>query len=101
METTLHRYEPQSLAGDYVRAVAGMVICFTPLLFIETGSVMVYVLTGLGLIFTVFGARTAIRHATTVELSAQGLKTFGVVRRELAWQDLKGHEACLLLDATR
>lgn len=88
MDATLHRYAPESLVGDYLRSVAGMAICFSPLFFMQAGTVMVYVLGGLGTLFTVFGVRTAVRHATTIELSAEGVRTSGVLRRVLPWRDL-------------
>ena len=90
MESSLHRYDRGMLAWDYVRAGAGAAICLAPLAFVETATVMVAVLALLGAVFVVYGLRTALRHRTTVHLSATGLDLEGPWRRRLAWHELRG-----------
>ncbi|MBC6440995.1 MAG: hypothetical protein GDA49_11440 [Rhodospirillales bacterium] len=90
IDTSTHGYKPKALVGDYVRAGAGAVICFLPLLLIEVVPVMVYILGTVGAIFTAFGLRTLLRHMTTIELSAMGIRATGPVARAIRWKDLSG-----------
>jgi len=90
MGASVHRYDPTVMIADYLRAGGGMAVCFGPLLLVEESSAMVYILAAIGAVFAVFGLRTLLRHATTVELSAEGVRTSGPVARMLAWRDLSG-----------
>ncbi len=90
MEHSLHRYDRGMLCWDYLRAAVGATICLAPLLAVEAGSVMVYILALLGVIFLIYGLRTLLRHGTTVEMSATGLRATGFWSQTLAWADLKG-----------
>ncbi|MCH7944357.1 MAG: hypothetical protein IIB67_14170, partial [Proteobacteria bacterium] len=85
---TIHRYPRRAVIADGLRALAGMVMTFGPLAVFNIGSVMVYILTGLGALFLLFGFRTVLRHLTYVELSAGGIRIAGPVGRAIQWRDL-------------
>lgn len=87
-DATLYRYETRTLFADYLRAGVGAFLCLAPLLVIESGSIMVYILGLLGAVFLVFGGRTFLRHRSAVGLSAEGVKIHGPWPRSLAWRDL-------------
>tara|TARA_Y100001934_G_scaffold282679_2_gene397611 strand:+ start:2442 stop:2981 length:540 start_codon:yes stop_codon:yes gene_type:complete len=84
------RYDLKTLQWDYVRAVGGAFLCFTPLVLIEVVPVMVCIFAIVGAVFTLFGLRTLLRHMTEVELSAQGLRTIGPMSRAIRWDALNG-----------
>lgn len=86
----LYRYETRTLVADYLRAGVGAFLCLGPLLVVESGSIMVYILAVLGAVFLVFGGRTFLRHRSAVGLSAEGLQIHGPWPRSLAWRDLGG-----------
>lgn len=89
-QSSLHRYDTRVLMGDYIRALAGAVVCFAPLVLVEVASVLVYILLGVGAVFTVFGLRTLVKNLTRIELSAQGIRTLGPIARQIDWTELSG-----------
>jgi len=88
MDTPPYRYETKTLIADYLRSGVGALLCLAPLLVVESGSVMVYILGALGAVFLAFGGRTWLRHRSGVALTAQGLQIHGPWPRSLAWRDL-------------
>jgi hypothetical protein len=88
VDEQLYRYEPRTLIADYLRAGVGAFLCLAPLLVVEAGTIMVYILAALGALFLVFGIRTLLRHRSAVALSAEGLRIHGPWPRSLAWRDL-------------
>lgn len=82
------RYPRRALIADYSRALIGAALTLGPLTFIKAGSVMVYILAGLGALFFFFGLRTVIRHLTQVEVSAGGVRIAGPIGRAIRWRDL-------------
>ena len=87
---TVMRYPQGAVIADYIRALAGMVMALGPLAVFNVGSVMVYILAGLGALFIFFGFRTVLRHLTKVEVSAEGIRIAGPVGRAIRWRDLDG-----------
>ncbi len=85
---TVLRYPQGAVIADYIRALVGMIITLGPLAFLKVGSVMVYILAGLGALFIFFGFRTVLRHLTQVELSAEGIRIVGPLGRSIRWRDL-------------
>lgn len=88
MDGPLYTYDRRTVLHDYLRAGIGAFLCLAPLLVVESGSIMVYVLAALGAVFVVFGARTALRHRSAIELTTEGLRVHGPWPRFLAWRDL-------------
>ena len=82
------RYPTQAMMGDYVRAAFGLALTGTPLVLSPAGSAATYILGPLALLFAVFGARTALRHRTVVEVDDLHVATNGLWRQELKWSEL-------------
>jgi hypothetical protein len=85
---TRHSYPASAMAGDYLRAAAGLVP--TGLLFatVPIGAVPGAVLGTFAVVFGIFGLRTALRLATRLEMTDTDLRTEGAVRRRIAWAEL-------------
>ncbi len=85
-----HVYPPAAVAGDYGRAAVGMALTWGPLALAEPAAAVAYVLGGLGVLFTVFGLRTALRHASRIEMSAEGIALAGPLAIRLPWDGITG-----------
>jgi len=85
-----HRYPPRALAGDYARAGSGIALTLGPLLFVPASPVMMVILGGLAALFLAFGARTALRQWTVVQMDDAGIAAAGPVSGRIAWEDLEG-----------
>ena len=90
MTTTSHRYGIATLTTDYVRAVTGFALTGGPVLFADLASVMLWLMGGLATLFLAFGLRTALRQASRVELSAEGVRVVGPFGAAINWEDLRG-----------
>lgn len=87
---SLHRYGIHALAGDYMRAGAGLAIAGAPLLMLDVAGVVAVTLGGLAVLFAVFGARTAWRHRTVLEITGDGIILREPARRQVRWSELTG-----------
>lgn len=87
-QTTIHHYPLGAVTADYARALAGIILTFGPLAFVNIGSVMVYILAGLGALFLLFGCQTVFRHLTKVEVSVAGIRITGSGNQAIQWCDL-------------
>ena len=83
--TGQYRYRSKDLFGDYARAAAGALICLAPVVFVGSNGVTV-ALAAVGLLFVVFGLRTALRHTTQVEVDDQGIAAVGPLPRRIEWK---------------
>jgi hypothetical protein len=83
-------YPPAVLVADYLRAAAGLVPCAAILLTIRLGVTATAVLSGLAALFFVFGIRTALRHATRVELSETAVRSSGPFAAAIVWSEFDG-----------
>jgi hypothetical protein len=83
-----YRYPVRELAGDYLRAGAGLAATMGPLLFVPASPVMMWLLGGLAALFLAFGARTALRQMTVVRVDDAGITAIGPVGATIAWNDL-------------
>ncbi len=85
-----HRYPLQTLLKDDVKAVLGLAVSATPLFFIGGISVVVFfIFLALTFLFLIFGLRTALRHATNIEVSDLGVRVRGPMGATIAWDDLR------------
>lgn len=84
-----HHYPTDSLIPDYLRSAAGLIVTGGPLLFANSSSIMIYVLASLAALFLLFGARTAIRQMTRLELTDTGLTAAGPLGTTIRWRDLE------------
>lgn len=85
---SLHRYSGHVLAGDYLRAAAGLGFTGGPVLFLDVTGVVAITLGGLVGLFAVFGARTAWRHGTVVEVTDDRAILHGPIGREIRWAEM-------------
>lgn len=83
-----HAYPAMAMAGDYLRAAAGLVPCLALLLSVSPLSVGGMVLSGLALIFGAFAVRTVLRHGTRIEAGDEGLRSVGARQRTIPWREL-------------
>lgn len=82
---TMHRYDKGGLVMDDLRAVAGLVIFGSPLVFL-TPVPWIAVALGLGTaVFVLFAIRCAIRHLTVVEVSGDGIRIASLTSTRLDW----------------
>ena len=86
MSMTL-RYARPALYADYARAGAGVAVCVLPLLLVTTNTVTL-ALAALGILFLLFGARTAVRHATEIVADYAGIVARGPFGGRIAWDEL-------------
>lgn len=85
-----YRYPTRALAGDYARAGSGVALTMGPLLFVPASPVMMGILGGLAALFLAFGARTALRQWTVVQVDDAGITAAGPVGSRIDWDDLEG-----------
>ena len=83
--TERYHYPLQSLVGDYFRAIAGITLSALPLFVVSVGPVVTTLLSALLVLFSVFAARTLLRHATVIETTTSGITSVGPAKRNLAW----------------
>jgi hypothetical protein len=86
--TTWHAYPAAAMAGDYLRAAAGLVP--TGIIFATepVGTVAATVLGGFAAVFGIFGLRTVLRHGTRLEMTDAELRAYGARPRTIAWAEL-------------
>jgi hypothetical protein len=85
---TVHRYLPASLIPDYLRALGGLAIVGSVLLFVPLAPVMMAIFGGLAALFILFGVRTAQRQATRIEVTDDGIAAGGWGRIGMEWREL-------------
>ncbi|EWY40683.1 hypothetical protein N825_35805 [Skermanella stibiiresistens SB22] len=82
------RYPPGPLYGDYARAAAGLALTgLPPLLLSLSPWVWVPMAAAAGL-FAIFGARTAQRHATVIEMDDDRVTARGPLGGSISWEHL-------------
>ncbi len=85
---TRHAYPAMAMAGDYLRAAAGLVPCLVLLLSVSPLSFGGMVLSALAAIFGAFAVRTVLRHGTRIEAGDEGIRSAGAWRRAILWSEL-------------
>lgn len=83
-----HGYPTSAMAGDYVRAAAGLLPSAALLAAVPTGPAATVILGGFAAIFAVFGLRTVVRHGTSIELGEDGLRATGTRQQTIRWAEL-------------
>lgn len=81
-------YPAAAMAGDYLRAAAGLVPTLLLLSTVSVGSVAGVVLGGFAAVFGAFAIRTALRHGTRLELGHGELRATGLRRTTIPWEAL-------------
>jgi hypothetical protein len=87
-EASRHVYPMSAMAGDYARAAAGLVPSGLLLATVPVNTIAGVVLAGFAAIFGVFGARTALRHGTRIEMTDSELRAVGLWHQSIAWAGL-------------
>ena len=83
-----HRYPSATIWADYLRAAGGLVLTLGPLLLLDLASVLAPLFAALAFLFAWFGLRTAVRQASRIELSPDGIAQRGPIERHLRWHEL-------------
>ena len=81
-------YPASAMAGDYLRAAAGLVPTGAILATVSVGSVAAVVLGGFAAIFGAFAVRTALRHGTQLEVDETELRASGLSHATISWERL-------------
>ncbi|TVR99566.1 MAG: hypothetical protein EA406_03040 [Rhodospirillales bacterium] len=87
--TTCHRYPAGAVAGDLLRAAAGLSLVGLPLAFGDTAPPVTVALAAAAALFAGYAVITARRHLTRLEVSDDGIRSIGVAATGLAWRDLE------------
>jgi hypothetical protein len=87
-DVTRFSYPASAMAGDYLRAAAGLAPTTLILATASVGSVAGVVLGGFAAIFGVFAIRTALRHGTSLEISDIELRATGLRPATIPWSRL-------------
>jgi|HigsolmetaAR203D_1030402.scaffolds.fasta_scaffold00246_41 hypothetical protein len=83
-----YRYPGESLAMDYARGIAGLVLTGAPLAALDPHWAVSLLLAGACATFGVFVLRTAQRHLTVFEVGDQGIVARGPLGGAIAWPEL-------------
>jgi uncharacterized membrane protein len=83
-----HRYPAATIWADYLRAGGGLALTLGPLLLLDLASPLSLLFGGLAVLFVWFGLRTAVRHASFIELSPDAIAQRGPLERRLRWREL-------------
>jgi hypothetical protein len=86
--TTRYGYPTSAMAGDYLRAAAGLVPTGAILATVSVGSVAAVVLGSFATIFGAFAIRTALRHGTSLEVTELELRATGLRSATIPWDRL-------------
>jgi len=84
-----HGYSTRALLPDYLRAAAGFAVTAGLVLFIALASVMLWILGVCAVLFVLFGVRTALRHWTNLELTADEIRATGPLGATIRWEELR------------
>lgn len=85
-----HAYPTSAMIGDYLRAAVGFVPIAAVLALAPVGAVGGAILGALAVLFALFGVRTALRHASPIEISEAGLSAAGPLGVAIRWDRLDG-----------
>ena len=83
-----HRYPARAVLLDYLYSGLGLLFTLGPLGLAASAAPAAWVLGGLGALFAVYGARTALRHRACLRVSEEEIVADGLLRRHLAWSRL-------------
>lgn len=80
-----YSYPTSAMAGDYLRAAAGLVPIAAIFATVSVGDVAAVVLGCFAAIFGAFAIRTALRHGTSLEVSDVELRATGLRSVTISW----------------
>jgi hypothetical protein len=82
------RYPFSALVWDYVRGVAGVVICFVILVTNEWHNQLVWLFVGLTVLFAIYTMTTIAKNVARFRVSEEGIECGGFRRQAIRWGDL-------------
>lgn len=82
------RYPLSALLWDYVRGVAGTVICLVILVTNEWQNQLVWLFAGLTVLFAVYTMLTIAKNLTRFRVTEEGIECGGFRRQAIRWADL-------------
>ena len=82
------RYPFSALVWDYVRGIAGIVICFVILVTNEWHNQLVWLFVGLTVLFAIYTMTTIAKHVARFRVSEEGIECGGFRRQSIRWGDL-------------
>ncbi len=85
---TRHAYPSSAMTGDYLRAAAGLVPSSLILVTMPVDMFGGVAIGGFAAIFGVFALRTFVRHGTRIEMTESELRSSGLWRMSLPWDEL-------------
>jgi hypothetical protein len=88
IESARYRHTTRTLAPDYIRAGAGILLTAGPLLFPQTTGTVAWIFGAGLLLFAGYAIHTAVRHASTVRCDENGISVTGPLLRAVDWDDL-------------
>ncbi len=83
-----HTYSRNALIPEYLRSGIGVLLTGGPLLLAEPSAAVFFPLGGLALLFAGYGLRTALRQASRLEVSTEGVRDLGPLGAAIRWDDL-------------
>ncbi len=85
----VHRYPARALAGDYIRAAAGLAVGLGVLLSTPLSPAIVAIFGSWSALFGYFAFRTVQRNVTRVAVTDTEICDVGLRTRAMAWADLQ------------
>ena len=86
---SFHRYSPQKLWPDYLRGVAGLIICAGLVALAPNVTVVLVIFGGLGLLFALFMLQTLQKQLLRLEMTEGGIATASNPSRAVTWRELR------------
>lgn len=83
------RYPVSSLVYDYLRGILGLGISIVILQSLSLETPIFWVIVGLAVLFLVWLANTALRHASRIRFDEEGLRSMPWPKKNIAWSGLE------------
>ena len=82
------RYPLSALVWDYVRGIAGIVICIVILVTNEWQNQLMWLFVGLTVLFAIYTMTTLAKNLAWFRVSEEGIECGGVRRQSIRWAEL-------------
>jgi hypothetical protein len=82
------RYPLSALVWDYVRGIAGIVICVVILVTNEWHNQLLWLFVGLTILFAIYTMTTLAKHLAWFRVSEEGIECGGLRRQSIRWGEL-------------
>lgn len=84
------RYPLSALVWDYVRGIAGIVICIVILVTNEWHNQLLWLFVGLTILFAIYTMTTLAKNLAWFRVSEEGIECGGLRTQSIRWGDLSG-----------